>query len=177
MNNVVNLHSVPKTAPVYGLPDGDPTFAGFQWFVANSMGVPPEAIPDDSFLQAAYAQAVNIAYTALATVPYVPGTPNLYAIAVYNLAAAMLLWGAIDNPDAPPPYNTFWTDLRTKLGIYSMSYGLVNSAADQGTSESMYIPEFIKGMNLLNLQLMKSPWGQMYLMIAGEWGTIWGLTI
>jgi hypothetical protein len=176
MNNVVTLQTVPKTAPVYGLPDGDPTLAGFQWFVANSMGVPPEATPDITFLQAAYAQAVNIALTDLSSVPYVSGTPNLYAIAVYNLAAAMLLWGAQDNPTAPPPNNTYWSDLRTKLGIYNMSYGLVNSAADQGTSESMFIPDIIKGMNLLNLQLLKSPWGQMYLMIAGEWGTIWGLT-
>lgn len=171
------LRPQPTDVPVYGLPDGNPTFAGFQWFVANSMGVPPDAMPDDSYLTAAYNQAVNIAYWALAGVPYVSGTPNLYAIAVYNLGCAMLLWGAQDNPDAPPPYNTFWNDLRTKLGIYTATYGMVNSAADQGTSESMYIPDVIKGMTLLNLQLMKSPWGQMYLMIAGEWGTLWGLTI
>ena len=163
--------------PPYGLPAGGPTFEGFQWFVAHSMGVPDQAMPDPTYLYAAYAQAVYIAYTELANVPSDPTTPNLYAIAVYNLGCAILLWGAPDNPDAPPPYNTFWHDLRQKLGIYTATYGIINMAADQGTSEGMYIPNFIRGMNLWNLQLMKSPWGQMYLMIAGEWGTIWGLTL
>lgn len=183
-----------QATPSYGLPAGAPTFDGFKWFVANVMGVPDEAMPDDMVLQVAYDQAVALTYWGLATVPTpsgnqpyasqpiyptppTPGTPSLYAYAVYNLGCAMLLEFAQDDPNAEPPFNTFWNDLRTKLGIYSATYGMVNAAADQGTSEAMYIPEIIKGMTLLDLQLMKSPWGRMYLMIAGQWGTIWGLTI
>jgi len=40
----------------------------------------------------------------------------------------------------------------------------------------MYIPDAIKGMTLMDLQLAKSPWGRKYLMIAGQWGSIWGIT-
>jgi hypothetical protein len=159
-----------------GLPAGDPTFAGFQWFVANIMAVPSGSMPDDTWLQVAYDEALNLTYYGLATVPSQPTTPSIYAFAVYNLGCALLLEFAQDDPNATPP-GTYWSDLRTKLGINNATYGMVNSAADQGTSESMYIPEVIKGMTLFDLQLMKSPWGRTFLMISGEWGTIWGLTI
>jgi hypothetical protein len=62
------------------------------------------------------------------------------------------------------------------LGLNSFAFGMITSAADQGTAESMYIPEAIKGMTLMDLQLAKSPWGRKYLMIAGQWGSIWGIT-
>lgn len=159
-----------------GLPPGGPTFDGFKWFVSNIMAVPAESMPDDAWLQVAYDQSYNLAYWALATVPSQPTSPNLFSYAVYNLGCAMLLEFAQDDPNADPP-STFWAGLRSRLNINSSSYGLINAAADQGTSEAMYIPEVIKGMTLLDLQLLKSPWGRMYLMIAGEWGTIWGLTI
>lgn len=174
--SVVHLQSVPKTIPPYGLPAGDPTFAGFQWFVAHIMAVPSGSIPDSSWLQVAYDEAVNLAYYGLQSVPSQSTTPSIYAFAVYNLGCALLLEFAPDDPNATPP-GTFWTNLRQSLGITNATYGMVNSAADQGTSESMYIPDVIKGMTLFDLQLMKSPWGRTFLMISGEWGTIWGLTI
>jgi hypothetical protein len=170
INNVL-LQPDARSIPM-GLPDGDPTFAGFQWFVANYMLVPTESIPDDTWLQVAYDQAVNLTYIAIASVPSQITSPSIYAMAVYNLAAALLVEFAQDTPPS-----TYWSDLRSKLGINSFQFGLITSAADQGTAESMYIPEVIKGMTLLDLQLAKSPWGRMYLMIAGQWGTIWGLTI
>jgi hypothetical protein len=53
---------------------------------------------------------------------------------------------------------------------------MVNQASDQGTSEGLFIPAQIQNMTLMDLQLAKSPWGRAYLMIAGQWGTIWGIT-
>jgi hypothetical protein len=134
--------------------------------------VPPEAMPNDFTLQMAYDTALNLAYIGLATIPSQPTSPSIYAIAVYNLGGAFLVEFA---QDVPP--STYWTDLRNKLGIYSASFGIITSAHDQGTSDSLYIPETIKNMTLLDLQLMKSPWGRMYLMLAGEWGSLWGITI
>lgn len=160
--------------PATGMPAGAPTFAGFQWFVANIMAVPDSSMPDDSWLQVAYDQAINLCYWALATVPSQPTTPSIYAFAVYNLGCAFLLQFAQDDPDNPE--NTYWADLRQKLGLNSMNLGIITSAADQGTSESTFIPDQIKGMTLMDLQLAKSPWGMQYLMIAGEWGSIWGIT-
>jgi hypothetical protein len=128
-------------------------------------------MPNDYTLQVAYDTSLNLAYYGLATVPSQPTSPSLYAVAVYNLGGAMLLEIAQDTPPS-----TYWTDLRTKLGINSFVFGLITAAHDQGTSDSLYIPESIRNMTLLDLQLAKSPWGRMYLMLAGEWGTIWGLT-
>jgi hypothetical protein len=164
----------PKVPLVSGLPAGDPTFAGFQWFVEKMMMVPLGSMPDDSILQIAYDESINLTYYQLAGVPSQPTTPSIYAFCVYNLGCHFLLEIAMDDPDSG---STFWNDLRDKLGINSFLSGLVTSAADQGTAESTYIPEQIKGMTLMDLQLAKSPWGRKYLMIAGQWGSIWGLTI
>jgi hypothetical protein len=163
----------PQAVPPMGLPPGDPTFEGFQWFVQYSMAVPTVSMPDQPYLQVAYDQAINLAYDGLMGVPSQPTTPSIYAFAVYNLGCALLLEFAMDDPTSS---STFWSDLRTKLGLNSSTFGIIAAAADQGTSDSLYIPEVIKGMTLLDLQLSKSPWGQKYLMFAGEWGSIWGIT-
>ena len=165
----------PKTLPPIGLPAGDPTFTGFQWFVSTIMGVPGASMPPNDWLQIAYDEAINLTYWALDTVPSQPTSPSIYAFAVYNLGCALLLEYAQDDTTTQPPL-TFWTNLRSNLNINSMNFGLITSAADQGTSESTYIPEAIKGMTLMDLQLAKSPWGRKYLMIIGQWGSIWGIT-
>lgn len=174
MNNAVATRT-PRDVPPMGLPPGGPTFAGFQWFIQYSMGVPLPSMPTPDYLQVAYDQAINLAYVGLQSVPSQPTTPSIYAFAVYNLGCALLLQFAMDDPTAQPPL-TFWSDLRNKLGLNNFTYGMITAAADQGTSDSLYIPDIIKGMTLLDLQLAKSPWGQQYLMFAGEWGSIWGIT-
>jgi hypothetical protein len=171
----VAVRSNPRAVPPFGLPPGDPTFAGFQWFVQYSMGIPLSSMPTPDYLQVAYDQAINLAYIGLAGVPSQPTTPSIYAFGVYNLGCAILLQFAQDDPAAQPP-STYWNDLRTRLGINNFVYGLITAAADQGTSDSLFIPDVIKSMTLWDLQLAKSPWGQQYLMFAGEWGSIWGIT-
>lgn len=151
----------------------DPTYAGFLVWVQTLMGVPVDQMPDDATLQAAYDEALNLAYYQLAGIPCQPApSPTIYALAVYNLAGAILMEIAIDNPDS-----TFWEDLRTKFGINSFVPGLINQAHDQHTGEGMSIPpQLLNGLTLFDLQLLKTPWGRRYLMFAGQWGTIWGLT-
>jgi hypothetical protein len=154
------------------LPPGDPTYDGFEWFVENTMQVPVGAMPSDATMQIAYDQALNLVYWGLQTVPSQPTSPSIYAYAVYNLGAAFLLQLAIDNPGS-----TYWSDLRNQLGINSIMWGPITSAADQGTSESTYVLDVFRHMTLMDLQLMKSPWGRAYLMFVGQWGSLWGLTI
>jgi hypothetical protein len=171
------LAPVPEVSPPLGLPPGDPTFAGFQWFVQVYMAVPPQAMPDITVLQACFDQAENLAYYGLQTIPSQPTSPSIYAFAVYNLAAAILAQVAMDDPNAPPPYNTYWANLQQQAGLNNFVAGLINSAADQGTSDGLYILPQLAGMTLFNLQLTKTPWGQQYLVFSGQWGMIWGLTI
>jgi len=170
MNAVVET-TRPKTLPP-GLPPGGPTFDGFKWFVTNMMAVPTDAMPDDAQLQIAFDEALNLAYIGLASIPSQPTTPSIYAFAVYNLGCHLLTEFALDTPPS-----TFWSDLRNKLGLNVFTPGLINQAHDQGTGEGMYILPQLQGMTLFNLQLTKSPWCLKYLMIAGQWGYIWDITI
>jgi hypothetical protein len=108
-------------------------------------------------------------------------SPSIYAIAVYNFGGHTLVQIAQDPvpPLPPPPDNagTFWSDLRTKLGMNNFAVGIVQSTSDQGTSTSMMIPRAFQDASLMTLMLMKTPWGMMYLSIVGQWGeNVWGLS-
>ena len=179
----------------------DPTLAGFTVWVYGVMGVPQTALPPNSpYLALAYDTSVNLVYVGLKQVPNTsqprpmsaphpehpidpPQTvmvrsPSIYSLAVYNLGGHILCTIAQDDPNAFPPQEppTFWADLRDKLQMNVMSYGMVNSASDQGTSASQQIPNQIADLTLFGLDLLKTPWGRFYLMIAGQWGTLWGLS-
>jgi hypothetical protein len=149
----------------------DPTLAGFTAWVSAVMGVPSGSMPDTTTLTTAYNESLNLAYLGLQGVPSQSATLSIYAMAVYNLGGALLVEIAQDNPNS-----TFWQDLRNKLNINNFTPGLTNSASDQGTSEGMYILPIFSGLTMLDLQLLKTPWGRAYLAFAGQWGPIWGLT-
>jgi hypothetical protein len=135
------------------------------------MGVPPSEMPDTVTLQMAYDEALNLALDDLATIPYQPGSPSLYALAVYNLGGAIL----VDIVQDVPP-STFWSDLRTKFNVTMFSFSIVTGAGDQGTSKSGVVPDFVQRMGPMDFWLMQTPWGRMYMQIAGAWGAIWGLS-
>jgi hypothetical protein len=164
--------AVPRAGPPLVIPPGDPTFDGFKAWVQAVMGVPNVSLPDDTTLQIAYDQAINLAYLGFQSIPSQSTSLTIYAQAVYNLGGAMLVEFAVDNPNS-----SYWQDLRNRMGIYNFTGGLTNSAYDQGTGEGMYILPIFSGLTLGNLQLLKTPWGRAYLALAGQWGTIWGLTI
>jgi hypothetical protein len=182
------------------MPALGPSLQGFENWVSTSMGVPASVMPDPSYLQASYDYAIDIVLSSNisgggldlvpsyssdtaplpppASPPYYQ-TPTIYTIAVYNLAGDMLVRIAPDNPAAtPPPDNapTYWSDLRTSLGVNSLTFGFVQSTADQGTSTSLLIPDSIKNMSLMNLQQLSTPWGRTFLALAGQWGGVWGLS-
>jgi hypothetical protein len=180
-----------------------PTLEGFANFVSGIMGVPGNVLPSDAVsLQVAYDYAIDIVISSALSgggLDLVPSqssdsapnpnppptayrTPSIYALAVYFLAGDMLVRIAQDATDpaaSPPPDNapTYWADLRKSFGVNAMTYGLVQSSSDQGTSMSYAIPEQVKNMTLANLMQMQTPWGRQYLAIAGQWGpTLWGMS-
>jgi hypothetical protein len=170
MTDIVTIPAL-RSGPPLVLTPGAPTFAGFKAWVAAIMGVPSGSMPDDTTLQAAYDEALNLAYLELQGVPSQSSSMSIYAMAVYNLGGAILVEIAMDNPNS-----TYWQDLRNGLNINNFTPGLINSAHDQGTSQGMYILPVFSGLTMFNLQLLKTPWGRAYLMFAGQWGPIWGLT-
>lgn len=149
-----------------------PTEEGYIIFIRMIMGVPATVLPDDS-------PYINMSYDiSLETVNlYLNVSPILYTQAVYYLAGDILVNIAQDNPNLPPPNNTYWADLRDQFNINTFIPGLINAANDEDTSAASLVPLGMQNLTIGDLQNLKTPWGRMYLSIAQSVGTLWGLTV
>lgn len=131
------------------------------------MGVPVEALPDDSpYIDYALAISIETVYDAINQASAI-----LYTAAVYNLAGSNLIAIAQDTPPS-----TYWADLRKQYSIFAFVAGVIQSAGDEGTNESMTVPDWAKELTLANLRQLKDPFGREYLAIAQSTGPLWGLT-
>lgn len=151
-----------------------PTLTGFQWFIAHIMGVStiylPTTSPVIAWVLAIALNTVNVDLQAVGA-PAANGLPatNMYNVAVYNLAASLLLNLAQDQPGY-----TYFNDQRTKFNITTYNAGVVQSTADASTSESLAVPTWATGLTIGQLTQLKDPYGRMYLQIAQSYGpTIW----
>jgi hypothetical protein len=73
--------------------------------------------------------------------------------------------------------STFFTAARSKLRIDQFVPGMVTSTSDVSTSVGLANPDFMRGLTIENLQLMKTAYGRAYLSIAQKLGpTVWGLS-
>ncbi len=114
------------------------------------------------------------AYNAL---PQRPVTVNAV------LGSTTLNYALSPNPGAGTPSagarlaQTYFFAARRGFKIASFVPGVVASAGDQGTSMGVDNPDFMRGLTLENLQLLKTPWGRSYLSISMKSGpNIWGLS-
>jgi hypothetical protein len=133
--------------------------------------VPTAALPTDSpFLSYAYDVAHDVVNPFINRI-----SPIQYTLAVYNLGGDRLVNFCPDQAG-----QTYFEGLRSPppagFGLFNFVPGVVQSAADVSTSDGLLVPEFMKGLTLQNLALLKTPWGRQYLAIAQDTGTIWGLT-
>jgi hypothetical protein len=136
------------------------------------MQVPETVLPNNSpYIEISYDLALEIVnmYILFAS-------PIVYTQCVYNLGADYLVQMAQDNPNLPPPLNTYWADLRDSLGINSFLPGLVNTAEDQGTSAGLQLLASMENLTIADLQQLKTPWGRVYLGLAQSVGSMWGIT-
>lgn len=144
-----------------------PTFPGFEQFVTLMMGPPFSALPSGSpYLLWAYNVALEIVSLDIAAC-----SGAMYTLAVYNLAADNLVNYAQDTPPS-----TAFAEFRKALDINTFVAGVVTSAGDQGTSDSVLNQDFFKGLTLRDLRNLKTPWGREYLSIAQDMGEVWGLS-
>jgi hypothetical protein len=149
-----------------------PTLAGFIDFIRGVMGIDPLLLPDNSpAIEWAYANALMIVNPTLGLVGVKsPIETTLYIEAVYNLGGDNIINYAPDQPG-----RTYFADLRRSMNITSFAAGLVQSASDSGTSDSLAVPDALKNLTISQLQNMKTPWGRRYLAIAQTYGTMWGV--
>lgn len=161
------------------LPGGppQPTFSGFTAWLPGAVGVPANAIPAGSpYPQWAYDVAIATVNHQLMRVP----GPQ-YMLAVYNLAADQLInWCPDVTPTVPYPDASsqvgFFAWAREKFDVTAFAAGVVQSAADESTSETLATPDALKNLTLGQLQNLKTPWGRQYLAFAQTVGTMWGLS-
>jgi len=170
-----------------------PTLAGFQNFIVQTMGISTTVLPADSpVIPFALAVAMGIVNQQLCAVP-IPsadaagvslnsGGITVYVLAVYNLAGSNLMSYAQDQPNAPPipgtnPPLPFFAYSREKWQINAFVSGVVQSTADESTSMSLVVQEAAKNFTLANLTQLKDPWGRAYLSLAQSYGqTTIGIT-
>jgi hypothetical protein len=153
-----------------------PTLEGYTDWIYSVMAVPESVLPDDSiYIQMSFDIAMEFVNQYINIV-----NPGVFTVAVYNLAGNFLVNIAQDDPDAvPPPDNaaTYWADLRSSLNLNSFVPGLVDNAADQGTSAGLQLLASMEDLTIGDLQMLKTPWGRVYMGIAQCVGSMWGLTL
>lgn len=152
--------------------------AEFLDFIRNNMQISIQVLPDSApavlMSLAISVEIVNPALKLVAPhgVPFLGYVgPNIYELAVYNLGGDNLINFAPDQVG-----QTFFRDARKSYQINSFVAGVISATADEGTSESMTVPDALKGLTLANLQNLKTPWGRQYLAFAMQFGTLWGMS-
>lgn len=147
-----------------------PNQADYLLFLRNGVGIGPAYLPDNSMW---ITTTLNMAIAMVVTeLQFADPTGTMYTLACYNFATDRLLNFAIDLPG-----QTYFQNARQTLGLNSFSAGLIIASSDQGTSQAMQAPDWAKSMTITDLQMMRTPYGRVYLDFAQSYGpNIWGLT-
>ena len=138
------------------------SLSGFIDFV-RTIGISADQVPDNSSsISSSYIGSVEWVNPDIETV-----MPQSYQDAVYNLAASFLVNYGTESALA---------DVREKLKLNDFTAGVITGASDNATSAQRLVPDFFKDLSLADLQMLKDPWGRRYLMIAQQFGSLWGLS-
>lgn len=143
-----------------------PDQAGYIAFIRGVMGIDTSVLPDDSPV-IPVSLAVSLEIVSLELAAFV----TIYPLAVYNLAGDRLLNYAPDQAG-----KTFFADARKNYSINTFVAGVIQSAGDEATNESLVVPEQMKELTFMDLQNLKTPYGRTYLQFAQQVGTLWGVS-
>jgi len=144
-----------------------PTLTGFIAWSRAVMGIPTIALADND---PGYAYAFQIALD-LVPLDFSTASPDIYTLTVYNWGGSQLLQFQQDYAG-----QTWFASARASYGINSFVAGVINSAADSSTSESLTIGKGLSNLSLIDLQRLKDPYGRQALAWMQTIGTLWGLT-
>lgn len=142
-----------------------PNLPDFILFGQDSMGIDPLYLPVNSPF---YSYAFN---RAMGLVNNVIGGGIDYTLAVYNCAGHILLQITPDQTG-----RDFFMNARKEYALMKPAVGVVASSSDNGTSESLAVPDSIRQLTLGDLQFMKTYWGRSYLEYNQDFGDICGLS-
>lgn len=144
-----------------------PTLAGFVAWSQAVMGLNSVVIsPTDQ----GYAYAFQIALDIVSK-DFAYTVPDIYTLTVYNWGGSQLIQWQQDYAG-----QTFFADARKAYGMNNFVAGVINSASDVSTSETLAIGKGLQNLQLLDLQAIKDPYGRQALAFMQSIGTLWGLT-
>jgi hypothetical protein len=112
------------------------------------------------YLAWAFAAAMAITLEPPACMP-----PIEYVMAVYNYGMHKLLKIGQDQGG-----QTFFQTQRANFNLMSFKAGPVGASADNGTSDTLVTPDFLKGLTMGDLDLLLTPWGREYLDYSQAYG-------
>lgn len=144
-----------------------PTLNGFIAFGRAIMGIPVGAMADAD-------PGWNYAFTlgqAMIPLEINQINPDMYTVAVYNFSGSVLIQWQQDYAN-----QVFFADARQAYGINTFTAGVITTANDNGTGESMTVGKGLSNLDLTSLQRAKDPYGRQALAIMMSLGTLWGLT-
>jgi len=144
-----------------------PTLAGFIAWSRAVMGLTTIVIADTD-IGYSYAYQVSL---DLVPMDFSVLAPDIYTLAVYNMAGSNLLQWQQDMPG-----QTFFAYARASYGINNFVAGVINSAADSTTSEALSVGKGLQNLDLISLQAIKNPYGRQAIAFMQSLGTLWGLT-
>lgn len=166
-----------------------PTLAEYTQWINTYMGIPTEALPpDSSVIQDSFTFATEVVNPLLMLVG-----GNVYTMAVYNFGGHWLVMWAPDQPNSyypsppaqPPstvqaPTNNngyfFWLRSPSGYNLNAFTPGILEESHDVSTGQRWHVSKQLDNLNLMDLGMMNTPWGRMYLQIAQMWGSDWGMT-
>lgn len=142
-----------------------PNISDYTSFLYDVVDIPPANLPPSSEI---IPTSLQIAVDTVNEQLLITGV--MYVLAVYNLAADRLLNYAIDIPN-----QTYFKQLRKTLRLNDPTFGVPAAGSDAGTAVSIFNPEVMKNLTLMDLQTLRTPYGREYMGIAQSVGSIWGL--
>jgi len=149
------------------MPDTTPTLAGFTTWVYAVMGIPLAALSNnDPGIATAYDFAIEMIPPWMSNL-----SPVIYTATVYNWGGSQLLQWQQDQSG-----QTYFATARQAYGINNFVAGVVSSASDSSTSESLQIGDGLSNLDLVSLQRIKDPYGRQAIAYLQQLGTVWGLT-
>jgi hypothetical protein len=178
-----------------------PNLADFTTFLTTSVQIPTAALPTNSpWIGYAFNQAMDLVWTfpGAPGILYTLAVYNLATAILFQITpdqTATARAGYISPAYFAPSYfgasyfgstasvaSTYFADARSSatssnfpnggFGLNTASMGVVVSASDEGTSSTLKVPDWVAGLTIGQLALLKTPWGQEYLSWAQAYGSV-----
>ena len=144
-----------------------PSLDGFILWARAVMGIPTAAMSNDDI---GWAFAYQIAKDLI--------PPDLCLMSADIYTQTVYLWGGsqLIQYQQDYPGQVFFTNARIAYGINTFVAGVISSAADATTSESLTVGTGLSNLDLLSLQRVKDPYGRAAVSYLQTIGTLWGIT-